>query len=245
MNAQDARASSNIAHTRNSKTGDKTLHKRPLTQRGTKDKPAPTCFVCFPADLKYFLGDCEKFKTYTPRSKRQIMIDAKRCLNCLSLEHFVRECPHPSKCRKCRPSSQNKHTGALHESCQAGSHGAAKGEVVKLPSNANDDINVKGWDVSVLKTNSVKNGVVLMRTSAVKIVNPATGKSTLVYARHNTTSQATLISETLKAELGLQATPIPQYPFEPWLMKRCPAGAEPTSNWSPYILGNNSTLMVP
>ena len=48
-----------------------------------------------------------------------------------------------------------------------------------------------------------------MRTSAVKIVNPATGKSSLVYAQHNTASQATLISETLKVELGLRATPDP------------------------------------
>ena len=213
VNAQDARAFSNIAHTRNSKTGDKTLNKRPLTQRGIKDIPALTCFVCLPADLKHFLGDCEKFKTYklTPRtrSKRQIVIDAKRCLNCLSLEHFVRECPYPSKCRKCGPSSQNIHTGALHESCQAVGHGAAKGEVVKPPSNANDDINVEGRDLNALKINSVENGVVLMRTSAVKIVNPTTGKSSLVYAQHDTASQATLISETLKAKLGLRASPDP------------------------------------
>ena len=177
------------------------------------DKPAPTCFVCLPADLKHFLGDCEKFKPYTPSSKRQIVIDAKRCLHCLSLEHFLREGPYPSKCRKCGPSSQNEHTGALHESYQAGSHEAAKGEVVKSPSNANDDINVEGRDLNVLKINSVENGVVLMRTSAVKTVNPATGKSSLVYAQHDTASQATLISETLKAELGLRATPDPTVSF--------------------------------
>ena len=86
----------------------------------------------------------------------------------------MRECPYPFKCRKCGPSSQNKHIGALHESCQAGSHGAAKGEVVKPTSYANDDINVEGQDVNVLKINSAENGVVLMRTSAVRIVNLAT-----------------------------------------------------------------------
>ena len=80
---------------------------------------------------------------------------------------------------------------------------------VKPPSNANDNINVEGRDLNVLKINSVENGVVLMRTSAVKIVNPATRKSFLVYSQHDTASQATLISETLKAELGLQATPDP------------------------------------
>ena len=79
-------------------------------------------------------------------------------------------------------------------------------QTVKPPSNANDDINAEGRDLSVLKINSVENRVVLMRISAVKIVNPATGKSFLAYAQHDTASLATLISETLKAELGLQAT---------------------------------------
>ena len=171
MNVQDARASLEIALTRNSKTGDKALNKRPLTQRSVKDKLAPTCFVCLPAYLKHFRGDCEKFKTCTPRSERQIVTDAKRCFNCLSLKHFVRECPYPSKCRKCGPSSQNNHTGALHESCQTESHGAAKDEVVKPPSNAKDDINVEGRDLYVLKINSVESGVILMRTSTDAIAS--------------------------------------------------------------------------
>ena len=80
---------------------------------------------------------------------------------------------------------------------------------MKPPSIANDDINVEGRDLNVLKINSVENGVVSMRTSAVKIVNSTTGNSSLVYAQHDTASQATLISETLKAEFGLQATPDP------------------------------------
>ena len=56
VNTQDARVSPGTARTRNGKTGDKILNKRSLTQRSVKDKPAPTCFVCLPADLKHFLG---------------------------------------------------------------------------------------------------------------------------------------------------------------------------------------------
>ena len=41
-------------------------------------------------------------------------------------------------------------------------------------------------------------------TTAVKVANPATGKSTVAYAQLDTASQATLISDSLKNELGLR-----------------------------------------
>ena len=53
-------------------------------------------------------------------------MDAKRCLNCLSVEHFVRDCPYPSKCRKCGSGCQNKHSGASHECYNGKSLGAAE-----------------------------------------------------------------------------------------------------------------------
>ena len=46
--------------------------------------------------------------------------------------------------------------------------------------------------------------VVLLRTSAVRLRNPITGKSTMAYAQHDTASQATLISQTLCDELNLE-----------------------------------------
>ena len=66
-----------------------------------KDKPPESCFVCARPEVKHFLADCEKFKTYSSRVKRQTVMDAKLCLKCLSVEYFVRDCPYPSKCRKC------------------------------------------------------------------------------------------------------------------------------------------------
>ena len=46
--------------------------------------------------------------------------------------------------------------------------------------------------------------MVLLRTSAVRVINPNTGKSTLAYAQHETASQVALISDVLKNELGLE-----------------------------------------
>ena len=63
--------------------------------------------------------------------------------------------------------------------------------------------------LNVHKVNFMQGRVILLRTSAVKVVNPKTGKSTLVYAHHDTGSQATLISDTLIKELGLETIPDP------------------------------------
>ena len=47
--------------------------------------------------------------------------------------------------------------------------------------------------------------LVMLCTSAVRLINPVTRKSTTAYAQHDTTSQATLISKSLRDELGLAA----------------------------------------
>ena len=44
----------------------------------------------------------------------------------------------------------------------------------------------------------------MLRTTDVKVANPATGKSTEARAQLDTASQATLISDSLKNELGLR-----------------------------------------
>jgi len=44
---------------------------------------------------------------------------------------------------------------------------------------------------------------VFLRTSAVRVLNPWTGKTTFAYAQHDTASQATLVSERLVKELDL------------------------------------------
>ena len=47
------------------------------------------------------------------------------------------------------------------------------------------------------------NNTALLCTSAVRVINSSTGRSTLVYAQHDTALQATLISERLKNQLNL------------------------------------------
>ena len=61
----------------------------------------------------------------------------------------------------------------------------------------------------MLKVRVAEEGTVLLQTSAVRVINQTTGRSTLAYAQHDTASQASLISDSLQKELGLEVTPDP------------------------------------
>ena len=146
--------------------------------------------------------------TFHLKVDAKTVIEAKRCLNCLSLDHIVRNCPRSTKCRKCGPRSQNKHATALHECFISPNTGAAdKGS--DEPGSKNETTQNERNERVVLKANSSDKRVILLRTSAVKIVNPTSGRSSLVYAQHDTDSQVTLISDNLKTELGLETVPEP------------------------------------
>ena len=111
---------------------------------------------------------------------------------------MLRNCAYPSKCRKCRPDCRTKHVTAPHDYYvkpddeTLGAAGAASSAPTTGSGSAND------YNVIVdRKIDSVDKLVVLLRTCAVRVINPDTKKSTQAYAQLDPASQATLISERL------------------------------------------------
>ena len=78
-------------------------------------KPPSLCFVCNDSNSRHYLGECEKFKTFSPYERKHKVVAAGRCLNCLSLGHVVCNCLVLSKCRRCGPRANNKHARPSHE----------------------------------------------------------------------------------------------------------------------------------
>ena len=95
--------------------------------RGTKKASGrpPICFVCARADNRHYLVECEKFMKLPPQERRQTVIKAGRCLNCLSKEHLARNCPSRCKCRKCGPNCRVTHSSAIHDCYESQTVGAA------------------------------------------------------------------------------------------------------------------------
>ena len=155
----------------------------------------------------------KRFTQFSAKEKRQAVISAGRCLNCLSTEHVVRDCASRSKCRSCGLQFKIKHATALHACFATEAVRAANREVNDTaPQSVQENDNIeKAVDVRSVGLADV--GTVLLRTTAVRVINLNNGHFTLAYAQLDTASQATFISDALREELGLEAVSDPSIKF--------------------------------
>ena len=103
-------------------------------------------------------------------------------------------------------NSQNKHSAALHE-CYLNLGAAEKTDFKPTPDAR---VHLKQDDkreFTVIKVTSIDKPI-LLRTSAVRVVNPDTGVSTLAYAQNDTVLKLLLFRIILKKNLGLMPLPI-------------------------------------
>ena len=135
------------------------------------------------------------------------MIEARRCLNCFGLGHFARNCGFASKCSKCGPICHLKHATVLHDLYGRSSSVDFKATNTKESVNACDFPSSSEENKHVVARKICpSNKIVLLRTCAVKVINPRTGRFTLGYAQHDTASQGTIVSKSLMEEFGLVAS---------------------------------------
>ena len=112
----------------------------------------------------------------------------------------------PSRCRSCGPACSSKHAGALHELYVRSRVGSGNGSssLSKVIDTETREFSSEREQAIVRKlTRNNNNNNVLLRTSAVRVIDPSTRRSTLVYAQHDPASRATPISERLKNEPNL------------------------------------------
>ena len=124
--------------------------------------------------------------------KRQTVLDFGRCLNCLSLGHTANICACPSKCKlDCRI----KHATALHDCYRSTTVNLGAADKA-LPVSVLPETQIPAGSNSrvLCKISSGENRVVLLRTIAVRVINPNNERSTLACAQLDTASQARLIS---------------------------------------------------
>ena len=78
---------------------------------------SPRCFMCSTetSEKRHFLYNCDNYQRLTPEEKRNAIIQAHRCLNCLQ-SHSVEDCKFPCKCKHCKQRmAVPKHTTSLQK----------------------------------------------------------------------------------------------------------------------------------
>ena len=134
----------------------------------------------------------KRLKPLQTNTKKRVVVGAGQCLNCISLGHMVRNWMAPLMCRRCGSSCSSKHAGARYELCVWSRVGGGNGSsgLSKVIDTETRESSSENEQHMVRKLTLNKNNTVLLCTSAVRVINPSTGRSTFVYGQHDTASQA-------------------------------------------------------
>ena len=196
------------------KPSSSTQHQKNTSQ--AQSKQAPACFICSTpnTEQRHLLYNCATYQHMTPHKRREAIVRAGHCINCLK-HHLVKDCTLLNKCKRCTKTHTQKHATSLHDLYTTSNHvGAAVNASSPSRSNLHIDFSSSQDDTtdslplpppgrSSVKTVQLQQPRVFTRISAVRISNPQTGISAFVYAQHDPGSQVTLMSSDLVTELGL------------------------------------------
>ena len=194
-----------------------TLGHKELSSTSAARQKQPVCFICStPTEThRHLLNTCHTYKSMTPQERRESIIKAGHCINCLS-KHHISDCHLQCKCKHCDKHNPQRHTTSLHElylqSSTVGVNvGAADGTTVvgnshncSIPSLPKELTNHNATNHASIKKIQAPVTGVFTRISAVRVINPTTGVSTLAYAQHDSGSEVTLVSASLADELSLR-----------------------------------------
>lgn len=159
-----------------------------------------SCPVCKASHLLY---QCSTFLKQTPNERAEFIRNQKRCFNCLSAKHSVKECTSFRVCKQCN----KKHHTLLH-------YESAKPSEMKVSSTSAPAIHEKASlaSSSTAESSKVASHVVsnialpsyqiLLATARVRVHSPR-GRAITIRALIDQGSAATLISESIVQFLRL------------------------------------------
>lgn len=174
------------------KQGDKSTAK-PKQKAITSHAANATKLTCPVCDANYLLYLCPAFIEKTPTQRYETIRKFKRCLNCLSLKHPVKECPSTRSCREC----QKKHHKLLHFA------DASKPASQTASSLASTTTSTPSTDVSShFVTKAISACHIILATARVRVYSPH-GRCQWARALIDQGSASSFITENLVQTLRL------------------------------------------
>ncbi|XP_018406454.1 PREDICTED: uncharacterized protein LOC108782642, partial [Cyphomyrmex costatus] len=156
-----------------------------------------SCPLCHAA---HFINKCSQFLRKTPSQRLDVIVKAKRCVNCLSAKHAVQACPSQYSCRTC----QSKHHSMLHVDSASSSTASA----VALNNETSSSVlssSIVATSVAALCSSLTiaARPQVLLATARVTVGAPS-GRTLTVRALLDQGSEVTLITERLAQALRMR-----------------------------------------
>lgn len=149
-----------------------------------------TCFVCNADHLLYM---CEAFRALPVENRLKLIKENKRCINCFSSKHFLKNCTNTRRCQEC----SGPHHTLLHKTDS------------KLPNEKKLETIVENQSCNVSASlcllNSGDYGQVLLPTARIKVYSPNSRTANL-RAIVDPGSQATLLTERAAQLLHLSCS---------------------------------------
>ena len=145
---------------------------------------------CVYCNGQHYSASCDKVRQV--KKRKDVLIKAGRCFNCLKLNHKIRECQSTKTCRNCH----RKH----HQSICEGLPSRARPVV---PNQEKEDSNNATSTVTNTTQSKEERKTVLLQTAQATAVNALNQKETVVRVLFDSGSQRSYITEGLCTKLGL------------------------------------------
>ena len=190
-------------HVRNYATqGEQRPPRSPETTNKGRTIRCPSC------NANHWLSQCDKFKRMTVDERYKFVRTKKLCINCLTPDHFVRDCPKKSFCRI--EGCPAKHSTFLHlkdpnnrEQRQRNEE-PAKNESSEKQDTDNAESN-NGYVTAMSSgANTSKGSITGLAVVPVKVKAKGRDKTIETYAFLDTGSNTTFCTERLMQQLGLE-----------------------------------------
>ncbi|XP_011691714.1 PREDICTED: uncharacterized protein LOC105452372 [Wasmannia auropunctata] len=151
-------------------------------------------FVCPVCNHNHLLYQCSTFLSQTPSQRGELIRKFKRCINCFSAKHMVKECTSSRACKKCN----KKHHTLLHLDMSVKSSSAESSGMTGHASENSD----QAIATHVVSQTISPNSKILLATARVRVHSPH-GHTAMVRALIDQGSVATLMTESIAQYLRL------------------------------------------
>ena len=152
---------------------------------------------CAYCGAPHYSASCDK--VVSPRDRRDVLLKAGKCFNCLRSNHKVKNCRNKHSCRNCQ--------GRYHHSiCEVQRENPRSPNSLSVPVSQTNDTNVKASNASTLNATTKNRGTILLQTAQVMAVNPTNGQFRRIRLLFDNGSQRSYVTEGLCATLNLKTS---------------------------------------